>query len=74
MRLGIDRMLESNNTCHRRYDRDLARTRGEAANTTLVASGVPASRMTSGANGDNRLRREGRDEELVRTDRIAQTR
>jgi outer membrane protein OmpA-like peptidoglycan-associated protein len=71
LQIGIDSTLQADNPDHQRFDRDLASNRGEAVKKALVEAGVPASRISSGAYGDNRLRRDGRVEVLVRTERLS---
>ncbi len=51
---------------------DLAGRRGNAVRDALIAAGVPASSIKSGAFGDANSRRDGRVEVLVRTNRLAQ--
>lgn len=71
LQIGID---NTPNPDQRNYDRDLAARRGNAVRDALIAAGVPSSNIYTGAFGDAELRRDGRVEVLVKTDRLAQAR
>lgn len=72
LQIGIDSTLNANDNDYGNYDRDLAENRGEAVQKALIAAGVSASKIESGAFGDNSLRRDGRVEVFVRMDQMAQ--
>jgi outer membrane protein OmpA-like peptidoglycan-associated protein len=70
LRIGIDSSLSADEVDQ--GDLGLATRRGDAVRAALIAAGVPASSIKTGAFGDAELRRDRRVEVLVVTDRFAQ--
>jgi len=69
--LGIDSTLGAAASAN---DRDLSARRAVTARDALIAEGVPASSIQTGAFGDPNHRRTGRVELLIKTDRLATSR
>ena len=72
LQVGIDSSMNPAGTDQR--SRDLATRRGNSVRDALIAAGVPASSIKSGAFGDSRLRRDRRVEVLIKTDHVARAR
>ena len=69
LQLGIDGSTNPRATEWR--DRDLGDRRVKAIRDSLIAAGVPASRISDGMFGDVQLRRDRRVEVLIRTDQAS---
>lgn len=70
LRLGLDGSTNPRATDSR--DLDLRDRRVGAVRSALIAAGVPAASITSGAFGDSSLARDGRVEVLMQTNPLAQ--
>lgn len=68
--LGIDGSTNPRTT--RSQVQDLNNRRVNAVRNVLIAAGVPAERLSDGMFGNADLRRDGRVEVLIKTDRLAQ--
>jgi outer membrane protein OmpA-like peptidoglycan-associated protein len=69
LQVGID--TSSNASGASQANIDLVNRRGLAVRNALIAAGVPASSIKTGTFGDADLRRDGRVEVLIMTDRVA---